>query len=423
MFEKRRALELVENLRVFWSLEAGVMREDDIPRRVGHKNDSDGRRGATEQAKRIKQLRGFLSRKDESLERLRHQLAEMDRELKELRAAGPGGGLSREDVPIFFVVGQPRSGTNWLMRTLNFHPEILCRGEGRFFGRHSRHENLKDMETTEQVRFKVQPSSLQNALWESEYLRLWIERSVWTRDGDPEEHLRRFTRTAVYHFMREKLAQSDKNMVGDKTPLGNTKIITEIAEICPEARVIHIIRDGRDVAVSRTHHVWNRSEDEGGIYELTREERDKRDRYREDPQAFIESGESIFTERLIREISRRWNFRVGTAYRDGPALLGDHYLEVRYERLLERPEEEVRGIFEFLRARADAKLVSRCVEAASFEKRTGGRQRGQEDTHSGARKGISGDWKKVFTDRDREIFKEEAGDLLVELGYEKDRDW
>jgi Sulfotransferase family len=36
---------------------------------------------------------------------------------------------------VFFVVGLGKSGTSWLMRTLDGHPEILCRGEGRFFGR------------------------------------------------------------------------------------------------------------------------------------------------------------------------------------------------------------------------------------------------------------------------------------------------
>ena len=39
------------------------------------------------------------------------------------------------------------------------------------------------------------------------------------------------------------------------------------------------------------------------------------------------------------------------------------------------------------------------------------------------RKGVSGDWREVFTERDKRIFKEEAGELLVELGYEDDLGW
>ncbi|HWI45457.1 MAG TPA: hypothetical protein VNT12_04725, partial [Rubrobacter sp.] len=35
--------------------------------------------------------------------------------------------------PVFFVTGVGKSGTSWLMRTLDGHPDILCKGEGRFF--------------------------------------------------------------------------------------------------------------------------------------------------------------------------------------------------------------------------------------------------------------------------------------------------
>jgi len=39
------------------------------------------------------------------------------------------------------------------------------------------------------------------------------------------------------------------------------------------------------------------------------------------------------------------------------------------------------------------------------------------------RKGVSGDWKNHFDYEIKEVFKEKAGDLLIELGYEKDLDW
>jgi hypothetical protein len=36
---------------------------------------------------------------------------------------------------------------------------------------------------------------------------------------------------------------------------------------------------------------------------------------------------------------------------------------------------------------------------------------------------VAGDWKNAFTERDKAIFKETAGELLVELGYAKDMSW
>lgn len=343
--------------------------------------------------------------------------------VKELAGSGNANGSSGEGPPIFFVVGVPKSGTTWLMRTLDSHAEVLCKGEGRFFDREMERDRLKNMQTSEHIKYKIQPSSLYHAIAEDEYLRLWIERSVWTRDGDPEEHIRNLTRVAVNHFLTEKLAKTGKRMVGDKTPLSNTTIMREISEIYPDARVIHVIRDGRDTAVSRAHHNWNRATDKGGTKRFTPEELDKRDRYREDPEGFLTSGESIFTDKLIRKSAEIWESRTRAAHRDGPALLGENYAEVRYEDLLENPEEEFRRLFRFLGARADEETVARCVSATSFEKRSGGRERGKEDAGSGVRKGVSGDWKNVFTERNGEIFKKEAGGLLVELGYEKDNNW
>jgi hypothetical protein len=39
------------------------------------------------------------------------------------------------------------------------------------------------------------------------------------------------------------------------------------------------------------------------------------------------------------------------------------------------------------------------------------------------RSGKTGEWKKHFTDEHKALFKEVAGDLLIKLGYEKDREW
>ena len=63
------------------------------------------------------------------------------------------------------------------------------------------------------------------------------------------------------------------------------------------------------------------------------------------------------------------------------------------------------------------------MRSASFERLSNGKTPGEEDSSSFFRKGIAGDWKNVFTDRDKLVFKEEAGGLLVMLGYEGDEHW
>ncbi len=39
------------------------------------------------------------------------------------------------------------------------------------------------------------------------------------------------------------------------------------------------------------------------------------------------------------------------------------------------------------------------------------------------RGGRTGDWRSHFTEEHKKMFKEAAGNLLVELGYEKNNDW
>jgi hypothetical protein len=319
--------------------------------------------------------------------------------------------------PVFFVTGVGKSGTSWLMRTLDGHPEILCKGEGRFFAADWRRANF-DPEGTQAL-----ASSLYYALLHSEYLRMWVERSVWAREGDAARHLDNLTRLATEHFLVGRLGETNKKLVGDKSPLLGADFIQEVSRIYPEAKVIHIIRDGRDQAVSMLHHVWNRSTDQGGVQTLKPGEFERREIYRKDPKKLLQTGEGMFTEERLRGAARSWNARVGKTAEDGPALLGPNYTEVRYEDLLELPNEEVGRLARFLGADTSEKAVQQAVDSASFERLSKGRERGQEDTSSFYRKGVAGDWNNYFTERDKEIYKEEAGELLIRLGYERDLDW
>ncbi len=323
---------------------------------------------------------------------------------------------SSQDPPIFFVTGLGKSGTSWLMKTLDSHPEVMCRGEGRFFSAEWQRAGF------DPANRRALASSLYHALTHSELLRLWVERSIWSRDGDPDEHLDALMRLATEHFMLARLPGSGKRFVGDKSPLLDERFVAEVAEVYPGAKVIHIVRDGRDQAVSMMHHVWNRSTDQGGVQALKPGEAERREVYREDPQRLLEAG-GMFVEERLRQAAQSWNLRAGKTSEDGPALLGPNYIEVRYEDLLERPHEQAGRLFDFLGADAGEKTVGQAVGATTFEKLSDGRERGQEDSSSFYRKGVAGDWKNYFTERDKEIYKEEAGGLLIRLGYEKDDDW
>ncbi len=60
------------------------------------------------------------------------------------------------------------------------------------------------------------------------------------------------------------------------------------------------------------------------------------------------------------------------------------------------------------------------MDKYSFSKQSK-RKQGVEDPKSFLRKGIAGDWKNKFTKKSAKIFDYYAGDILISLGYEKDK--
>jgi Sulfotransferase family len=309
---------------------------------------------------------------------------------------------------VFFIAGEMRSGTSWLRRTLSAHPEIACGHEGSFFGRNYDHEEIPV--------YMGPVSSFTRALAVSEELKVWhqLPWNRWTYGY--EEDLRYLTRLSIDYFLAKEADRTGKRMVGDKSPQ-HTECLDEIHEIYPDARIIHIVRDGRDVAVSAMHHWWRLAKDQAeGVFELTPEELEIRDAYLEDREGFLASGRSIFTEERLGQLARRWNHRVGKAHQDGIALYGERYLEIRYEDLLMHTPEILRQVLELLGARKEKETIERCIRTSSFE-RVSDRRQGEEDSRSFFRKGVAGDWRDVFTKRDREIYEELAGDQLIEMGY------
>lgn len=82
----------------------------------------------------------------------------------------------------------------------------------------------------------------------------------------------------------------------------------------------------------------------------------------------------------------------------------------------------LKKLFDHLDIKPNEKQFNYIIEKYSF-KNIAGRKKGDGDKHSHYRKGVAGDWKNYFTDMHKTKFKELAGDILVDLGYEKDLNW
>lgn len=272
----------------------------------------------------------------------------------------------------FFVTGAPKSGTTWLGRLLDAHPEISCKGEACM------HAFIKGLIKISNE-YNGMLSGRSGAFIESNEFPLLEESEVYEMGR---------------HFVSLRLrtiadpAKPRLHFVGEKDPL-HVVNFPVLKRMFPEAKVIHIIRDGRSVLVSAWHHNLRIA---------------KRPN---DPAAF---------DKFMNETAEQW----GSMHRramETAHLLGDRYLEVRYEALLLDPLPQMARILQHLGAVSDEATIQACLDAASFEKLSRGRTKGEEDAQSFFRKGTSDDWKTQMTASQIQRFNARSGGMLEELGY------
>lgn len=132
-------LDIGRGLSTFFKLEAGVGRNGKLSfdQNTAMKRELDQARAKiAEQGRQIRQLRRRLSDDKKPARKRRERL-----EARSFAA----------DSPVFFVMRQVKSGTGWLRRMLDLHPEVLCKGEGSFSGRDKRNEKLVDTKAGNRV--------------------------------------------------------------------------------------------------------------------------------------------------------------------------------------------------------------------------------------------------------------------------------
>ena len=176
-----------------------------------------------------------------------------------------------------------------------------------------------------------------------------------------------------------------KSLVGEKTP-GYVRSIPTLHELWPEARIVHLIRDGRDVALSLLS--WDRAERIVGRLPTWDEDR-------------------LVTAALFWE----WKVRHGE---DAGAQLGDRYYAMRYEHLVADPEGACRRLCDFL---------SLVYEPAMLRFHDGRRRAGEsaKDAWLPVTRGLR-DWRTQMATDDVRRFEAAVGPLLDEFGYERTGD-
>lgn len=283
--------------------------------------------------------------------------------------------------PMPIIVGSPRSGTTLLRFMLDSHPKLAIPPETGFLCvgptlRGSDNELREDFFSAI-VNFPVEAPNWPDFEIPEELFRLTLSRIIPFNIAE-----------AYRSFYRLYAARFGKPRWGDKTPL-YCKSLDAIRKVLPEARFIHIIRDGRDAALSLR-------------------------KMRFSPGPEIETQAAYWRECVLAAR------RAGVDHPD--------YFEVRYEDLILNTRKTLNQICTFIDLEYDDAMLRYYTRTPVRLKEHKGRSAPlltqhqrilqQQRTTQPPDPACVFAWKSAMSLEERERFQIVAGDLLSDLGYE-----
>ena len=286
--------------------------------------------------------------------------------------------MTADRPPAPFVVGVGRSGTTLLRLMLDAHSELAIGPETQF--------------VPELIELAERGASTTELVDAMAAARTWSDFGL---DADAVRARAGGTglADALRAFYSLYAEGRGKSRWGEKTP-GYVRRMEPIGELLDEARFVHLIRDGRDVALSRR-------------------------------------ARGMGAGKPMAKTANLWRKRIEGA-REAAGRLPGRYLELRYEDLVADPEPALRRVCELIELDyepammayhdgADERLAE-LGDLAPVDARAG-RDAGERiASHSLAARppsaARSGAWRGEMSAADVAEFEAVAGDLLRELGYD-----
>lgn len=201
--------------------------------------------------------------------------------------------------PLPMIVGVPRSGTTLLRLMLDAHPQLAIPPETGFLLNATLRNNQSAAGELAGQLLMQPPEAPAWADFGLEAERFLMAANSLPPSAGLTDVLRLFYQLYA--------AKHGKTRFGDKTPL-YLEHMQQIAQHLPEAHFIHILRDGRDVALSWRQTWFAPSQD-------------------------------------LAELVRQWARMIRSARSKAHGL---RYLELRYDQLLREPERQLRRICDFI---------------------------------------------------------------------------
>jgi len=302
----------------------------------------------------------------------------------------------------FFIFGHARSGTTLLTRLIRLHHQVHCNYQAHFFTR----------------------PPLLESLVAREEIRTWLARpsNRWNRGADLSPVVLR----AAADFILERDAvlagKGHQNcIVGDKSPnsLLGGESIRLMVKVYPDARLLYIVRDGRDAVVSHRFQTFIDRPNQ-----LSSKALKIRQNFIDNPEPFLNGEQSIFTEEDLIKVAGGWSRNVNETVQTARKLVGEQFFTLRYEDMLAKTWDTLQKVWTFLGVdpRIDG-LQESLTKEMQINPDAKWQQQKSPEISDHIEKGQRGTWRELFTPRDRQIFNQEAGKTLIDWGYEKNLDW
>jgi hypothetical protein len=267
-----------------------------------------------------------------------------------------------------FIVGAARSGTTLVRSMLGAHPELSIPPESHFLGylghRYGRRRWRPAL-----------VSEVATDVARDAHFREWGIDPGTTAAKVVAAQPQSLAET-LGGFFSAYAETEGKKLWGDKTP-HYVFILDQLREMWPDLRVVHVVRDGRDVACS---HLALAADGRRWVA----------------PSAAAAAG--------------WWRSAVAHGRAAGEEL-GERYTEVRYEHLVRRPGHAIEQLCDFLELRRDTTVVDYHSRVRQSDLEDFSRTRGPIDPNAR-------DWRRELTENDVVAFESVAGKQLTACGYD-----
>lgn len=271
--------------------------------------------------------------------------------------------------PYLFVVGCQRSGTTMLQRMLDAHPDLAVAYDSLFLLRPIRGYSVG-------VDPELDEGLVEAAVTHPRFDRLGLSKEAVERASAEAETYRGFVAGIYDEYARMHC----KPLAGEKSP-GFCRRLPQLHGLLPEAKILHLIRDGRDVALSIRD--WGK-----GAAKL-----------------------ALWEQEPVAAAALWWRRDVTRGCEDGRRLPGRIYMEVRYEELVADTESTLRSIAAHLDVPFHPSMTSYHEGKVRHKEGLSAKAAWLPPT-AGLR-----DWRSQMSERELELFEAIAGDQLEMLGY------